>query len=112
ADAIMRVDEHADFSAEAGGTLTATSAVATLWRSGRNATLVPWSLVEPCEPAKPDPFVREPLFGSRALGLLYSGNFGRAHCFDALLALARQLRGEDIGFCFAGRGMRLDAVRS
>ncbi len=89
-----------------------STAADTSWRSGRYATLVPWSLVEPSEPAQPDPDVREQLFGQASLGLLYSGNFGRAHSFDVLLELARQLRGEDIGFCFAGRGIRLDAVRA
>lgn len=82
------------------------------WRDGRFATLVPWALVEPSRPAQPDPLVREQLFGEAALGLLYSGNFGRAHCFEAVLELARQLRDEDIGFCFAGRGLRLDELRA
>ncbi len=80
--------------------------------SRRYTTLVPWSLVEPSEPARTDPAVREELFGDSALGLLYSGNFGRAHDFSALLALARELRDEDIRFCFAGRGARLAEVQS
>ncbi len=91
ADAMTRVDEHSVQLLEAECTLTASTAADTEWRSGRYATLVPWSLVEPSEPAQPDALVREQLFGSCTLGLLYSGNFGRAHCFDALLALARQL---------------------
>jgi len=94
------------------GARVAKPATEPEWRSGRYATLVPWSLVEPSEPAEPDPLVREQLFGQARLGLLYSGNFGRAHCFDTVLALARQLRDEDVGFCFAGRGLRLDAVRA
>lgn len=81
------------------------------WRSGRYATLVPWSLVEPADWSQPDPLVREELFGQCDLGLLYSGNMGRAHSFDSVLALARRLRGDRIGFCFAGRGPRAPLVR-
>lgn len=82
------------------------------WWSGRYATLVPWALVEPPKVANSDPLVRRELFGDHRLGLLYSGNFGRAHCFEATLELARRLRGEDVGFCLAGRGMRFQAVQS
>jgi len=81
------------------------------WWAGRYATLVPWALVEPPAVVEPDFAVREELFGSCRLGLLYSGNFGRAHHFDSLLRLAKRLRTEDIGVCFAGRGMRLESVR-
>jgi glycosyltransferase involved in cell wall biosynthesis len=81
------------------------------WRSGRYATLVPWSLVEPAELPEVDPFVRAELFGDSNLGLLYSGNFGRGHCFESVLDLARRLRPDDVGFCFAGRGLRLDPLR-
>jgi len=82
------------------------------WWSGRYATLVPWSLVEPPTVVLPDEQIRRDLFGNHHFGLLYSGNFGRAHCFESMIALARRLRGEDVGFCFAGRGMRLESVRS
>ncbi len=81
------------------------------WRAGRFATLVPWSLVEPVELPESDPFIRSEFFGDARLGLLYSGNFGRGHCFESILALARRLRGDDIAFCFAGRGLRLESVR-
>lgn len=82
------------------------------WWSGRYATLVPWSLIEPSCVVQPDQPTRRELFGDRQFGLLYSGNFGRAHSFEALIALARRLRGDDVGFCFAGRGMRLESVRN
>ncbi len=82
------------------------------WWSGHHATLVPWSLVEPETVVDADPRVREDLFGDCRLSLLYSGNFGKAHFFDSLLELARRLRGESIGFCFAGRGLQLDEVRA
>jgi glycosyltransferase involved in cell wall biosynthesis len=88
---------------------TATTAP---WRSGRYATVVPWSLVEPASVVDPDAAVRRELFGDSRLGLLYSGNFGRAHSYEMLLELARRLRGRGIGFCFAGRGMRMDQIRS
>ena len=38
------------------------------------------------------PAIREHLFGQANIGLLYSGNFGRAHSYEELLALARLLR--------------------
>lgn len=86
--------------------------VAPAWWSGRYATLVPWSLVEPASVVEPDERTRRELFGDHPFGLLYSGNFGRAHCFESMVALARRLRDDDVGFCFAGRGMRLESVRA
>jgi colanic acid biosynthesis glycosyl transferase WcaI len=77
----------------------------------RQVTLVPWALSEPDGPASPDLAVRQELFGSAALGLLYSGNFGRAHSYDEFLALARHLRGTDAAMCFAVRGNRADELR-
>ena len=75
------------------------------------ATLTPWALVEPTQPVKPDPDTRRELFGNARLGLLYSGNFGRAHTAMEFLALARLLRDESIHFCFAGRGNRIDELK-
>lgn len=95
--------------ADEADNLTATT---TRWRSGPYATVVPWSLVEPPSVVDPDAAVRQELFGDSRLGLLYSGNFGRAHSYETLLELARRLRGQRIGFCFAGRGMRMDEIRS
>ncbi len=74
-------------------------------------TLVPWALSEPAEPEKPDPRVRQELFGTAPLGLLYSGNFGRAHSYESFLALARQLRGSGVHFCFAVRGNRAEELK-
>lgn len=93
------------------GLLEATGPQAP-WRSGRYATLVPWALVEPPELLPPEPEVREELFGECRLGLLYSGNFGRAHGFETVLKLARRLRHEETSFCFAGRGPKLSAVQA
>jgi glycosyltransferase involved in cell wall biosynthesis len=77
----------------------------------RKVTLVPWALSEPERPAAPDAAVRKDLFGGTALGLLYSGNFGRAHSYEEILDLARKLRGADTKLCFAVRGNRADELR-
>lgn len=76
------------------------------------ATLVPWALVEPSRPVDADPQVRRSLFGDAKLGLLYSGNFGRAHEFHRFLELARSLRRDSIHFCFAARGNRVAELRA
>ena len=75
-------------------------------------TITPWALVEPETPPAPDAVVRRSLFGDARLALLYSGSFGRAHSHEEFLALARLLRGDDVDFCFAGRGNRYDDLRS
>lgn len=76
-------------------------------------TLIPWSLVEPCRIVEPNPPVRNDMFDQSArLGILYSGNLGRAHHFESVLALARTLRQDNIGFCFAGRGPGIEELRS
>ncbi|MGL6096323.1 MAG: glycosyltransferase, partial [Fimbriiglobus sp.] len=77
----------------------------------RRVTLTPWALVEPTAPVVPDPATRADLFGDAKLGLLYSGNFGRAHGYAEFLALARALRADPIRVCFAGRGNRVDELR-
>lgn len=74
-------------------------------------TLTPWSLVEPESIPVSDPAVREELFGSADLGLLYSGNLGRAHLYQPFLDLSRQLLGHSLGFCYAGRGPRMDELK-
>lgn len=77
----------------------------------RTVTLVPWALSEPATADRPDPAVRGKLFGEARLAILYSGNFGRAHSYADVLALARRLRGTGIQFCFAVRGNRADELR-
>ena len=77
-------------------------------------TLVPWALAEGEQAAAPDPAVRAELFGRARLGLLYSGNIGRAHEFEAFLRLARVCRersGDAISFCFSARGFREAELR-
>jgi glycosyltransferase involved in cell wall biosynthesis len=60
--------------------------------NARRATLVPWSLVQPDTVEASDPAVRRALFGDAKLGLLYSGNLGRAHTYHQFIELARRLR--------------------
>jgi colanic acid biosynthesis glycosyl transferase WcaI len=78
----------------------------------RKVTLVPWALAEPAALAAPDPAARRALFGVEPLGLLYSGNFGRAHSCEEFLELARLLRGSGTHFCFGVRGNRADELRA
>jgi glycosyltransferase involved in cell wall biosynthesis len=77
----------------------------------RKVTLVPWALDEPAEPERPDPVTRRELFGEAPLGLLYSGNFGRAHSFAEFLDLGRRLRGSGVHLCFGVRGNRAEELR-
>jgi glycosyltransferase involved in cell wall biosynthesis len=78
----------------------------------RKATLVPWALAEPETVERPDPATRRELFGDSRLGVLYSGNFGRAHSFVEALELARRLRGTGVHFCFGVRGNRAEELRA
>lgn len=79
---------------------------------GRMGTYTPWALSEPAAPLPGDPAERHALFGDATLTLLYSGNFGRAHDADLILALARRLRAHPrIRFAFGVRGDREAALR-
>jgi len=79
----------------------------------QRATLSPWALSEPDEILPPDTETRTELFGADAsLGLLYSGNFGRAHAYEEYLTLARALRDSRIRFSFCVRGNRVDELRA
>jgi glycosyltransferase involved in cell wall biosynthesis len=78
----------------------------------RKVTLVPWALAEPEQVEPPDPATRRELFGDGALGLLYSGNFGRAHSCTEFLDVARCLRGSGVQFCFGVRGNRAEELRA
>jgi colanic acid biosynthesis glycosyl transferase WcaI len=64
----------------------------TYGHGATKATLVPWALVEPENPRVPDPAIRTKLFGDAVVGLLYSGNFGRAHSHEIFFELARTLK--------------------
>lgn len=52
------------------------------------------------------------MFGSAPVGLMYSGNFGKAHAFDTLLALARRLRPHGVPFVFCVRGNRVQDLKA
>jgi colanic acid biosynthesis glycosyl transferase WcaI len=67
-------------------------------------TLTPWALAEPERPLPVNPGERTRLFGNARSGLLYSGNFGRAHSVCRVLSLARRVRGTGISFAFSVRG--------
>lgn len=67
-------------------------------------TLTPWSLVEPEKVPVADHALRKELFGDAQLGLLYSGNLGRAHIYEPFVNLAQRLKSQSVAFCFAGRG--------
>ena len=83
------------------------------YKSGaRHVTLTPWALAEPTEPLPRYSEERNRLFGDARLALLYSGNFGRAHCHEEILALARQMRSANARFVFSVRGNRVEAFRS
>jgi glycosyltransferase involved in cell wall biosynthesis len=79
--------------------------------TGRQFTFVPWALAEPSEPVAMDAEVRRTLFGDAPLGLLYSGNFGRAHSYHEFLDLARRLRHDGVHFCFGVRGNQANELR-
>jgi colanic acid biosynthesis glycosyl transferase WcaI len=78
----------------------------------RFVTLTPWALAEPAKPLVPDLAERSALFRAARLGLLYSGNLGRAHGCDRTLSLARRLRDADVAFAFSVRGNAEAALRS
>ncbi len=74
-------------------------------------TLTPWALVEPVGVLEADEAVRRELFGDAKLGLLYSGNLGRAHVYEPFVELARRVAGDSIAFCYAGRGAGMASLR-
>jgi colanic acid biosynthesis glycosyl transferase WcaI len=78
----------------------------------RFATLTPWALTEPEKPVARDPGERRDLFDNARLGLLYSGNFGRAHCYERTLSMARRLRDAGVELAFSVRGNSEAALRS
>lgn len=69
-----------------------------------------WALDESARAADGD--MRSELGVEGALVVGYSGNFGRVHDFDSIMAAALQLRGEsNIRFLMTGAGPRYEAVR-
>lgn len=82
-------------------------AIYSSYRHGaKEATLTPWSFVEPSQLLKPHPETRKLLFGEATVAFLYSGTIGLAHEFENFILLARELqkRKASVAFCFAGFG--------
>lgn len=79
--------------------------------STKKITLTPWALVEPNHALPNDISQRQTLFGDTKLCVLYSGNFGLAHSYDAFLDLSRSLNGHDIKFSYSVRGNRADELK-
>src|SRR5262249_5370513 len=75
-------------------------------------TIVPWALVECEQPSETDPEERRRLFGDAILGLLYSGNFGRAHAWEGIPELAQALESSGGRVVFAVRGNAASQLRS
>jgi hypothetical protein len=73
--------------------------------------LWPWALSEPAAVPETDLAQREALFGKSKLGIMYSGNFGRAHSFSELLTVARQMRASDAHFSLGIRGNRVAELK-
>lgn len=80
--------------------------------SASTITLVPWALAEPAAIPIAQSETRTQLFKGAALGLLYSGSFGRAHDHEMFLKLAERLRDADIHLCFAARGNRAGVLQA
>jgi len=76
----------------------------------KSATLTPWALEESQTPLFMNQAERMSLFGDSELGLLYSGNFGRAHDFKLTFKLARWM-GDKAGFVYGVRGSRLNELK-
>lgn len=80
----------------------------------RTACVPNWADTAAIRPVPPEenPFVREHDLADRFV-VLYSGNAGRAHRFEAVLEAARRLRAEeDILFLFIGGGAKLPELRA
>ncbi len=78
----------------------------------RTATLVPWALIEPQQALPIAQSERDLIFGSVHLGLMYSGNFGRAHSSRDMLELARLLREDGVHLIFSVRGNRAVTLKA
>jgi glycosyltransferase involved in cell wall biosynthesis len=75
-------------------------------------TIVPWALVEYEQPPATDAEERRRLFGDASLGLLYSGNFGRAHTWRGIPEMAQALENCGGRVVFAIRGNVASHLRS
>ena len=75
------------------------------------ATLVPWALSEPPAVVPTPSALRQSIFGSAKLALMYSGTMGRAHSYQDLLDLMRTLQAKSIHLAFSVQGNREQQLR-
>ena len=78
----------------------------------RHRTLVPWALSEPPAALPTPAAARASIFGTARLALMYSGTLGRAHEYEELVLLMRQLRGSSVHLAFSIKGNREDQLRA
>ena len=107
------LNRHSDLVVAIGPRM-AEALVAAGAREERTVWVHNWADSSAITPISPDdnPFVREHGLEGKFV-VLYSGNAGRAHTFDALLYAARALRNDDeIIFMFIGGGLRFAELRA
>jgi len=75
-------------------------------------TLVPWALEESSAVTPIHEAEREAVFGTTALALMYSGSLGRAHSFEGILQLARELRQHDVRIAFSVAEKTVSVLRN
>lgn len=78
----------------------------------RRETITPWALKEYADLPATSLEERKALFGEASLALLYSGSFGRAHSYEALIDLAERLEGQGGLLAFSVRGNREAELRA
>ncbi len=78
----------------------------------RHVTLVPWAVSEPPAALPVPSTARAEIYGSAQVGLMYSGTLGRAHTYEELLELMRQLRGLPVHLAFSVTGNAEAMLRS
>jgi colanic acid biosynthesis glycosyl transferase WcaI len=75
--------------------------------NAKSLTIYPWSLLEPSEINSPSAEVRNKLFGTAKIGLLYSGNLGHAHEYKPCLSFMSHFTTDEAHLHFACRGSKL-----
>ncbi|HEX7242616.1 MAG TPA: glycosyltransferase family 4 protein [Longimicrobiaceae bacterium] len=113
-DALARRLHRASDLVVALGPRMAERVVASGGRPERTVWVHNWADEEAIRPvsAEDNPFLREHGLEGRFV-VLYSGNAGRGHTFDAVLEAARRLRDDPgVAFVFIGGGKRLPEIRA
>jgi glycosyltransferase involved in cell wall biosynthesis len=107
---MRRAYSRCDLIADLGGCMR--ERVRKYAPAARFVTLTPWALAEPAKPLAPDAAERRELFSDARLGVLYSGNLGRAHSYERTLSLARRSTDGSVAFAFSVRGNAEADLRS